>query len=453
MGTFNFPMWVSGVDSKLNGISSKQDEFARWSSNVHDRITAMESFMKSLGKKQSGIPNDQTGMVLKRGYEVLDNDMSNVKLAIKELKKSADDRLLLRSEVSGLTRRLEDLGAQVGMYDEIVQGVAIRPERAVPSIRIDRNTGASYVNPIKVHTKTFTLASTPRRIVIPAGNSTQVSFLVQPDQNQEGDLELFFLELANCTSTSFRVRILHNGIQQYLSNAPVHALSTFGNMNAGAQPFQMYESIFLEPGVDVTVELTDFSGADNTVELVAHGRRFLGYAVSGMDRRDLINVFSRNTWPFWFTSDEPVLLGSTIGATTPFNMTLKRQYHFEAAKSMQFGTVGGVSAPLNYTLKMNEGSAGNLILDDVPVNTWSGNGNFPFPFPEPYLALRGTFLNCVATARNAIVGQVSDIVWHGRAIPLTFPGQRSLEPLLEGRDVLINPASNKDLAIPRVVSR
>jgi hypothetical protein len=53
---------------------------------------------------------------------------------------------------------------------------------------------------------------------------------------------------------------------------------------------------------------------------------------------------------------------------------------------------------------------------------------------------------------SGLPNQTSDFVLHGRALPLSFPGQRTLEPLLDGRQVDLPPASNRDLAITRMVS-
>ena len=177
---------------------------------------------------------------------------------------------------------------------------------------MNEQTGAPEINPVKVHTKTFWLASTPRTITIPANGSQKVSFVVPPEQNLEGDLEIYFLELAKATSLNIRVLLTHTGLNKNLMNRPVHVLAAFGNMNAGCQPFQMYESIFLQPNQELTVEFFDFSGVDNVIEPIVHGRKFIGYATSGMDRRGLISSFARNTWPYWLTTDAPVVLLTTM---------------------------------------------------------------------------------------------------------------------------------------------
>jgi hypothetical protein len=119
---------------------------------------------------------------------------------------------------------------------------------------------------------------------------------------------------------------------------------------------------------------------------------------------------------------------------------------------MRFGNIGGVAVPVDYHIMMSEGASGNLIFDTVPINTVAGNGNFPFPFPEPYLALRGTELMGNMYNDSGLANQATDFVLHGRALPLSFPGQRNLEPLLDGRNVDLPPASNKDLAIMRQIS-
>ncbi len=209
--------------------------------------------------------------------------------------------------------------------------------------------------------------------------------------------------------------------------------------------------------MELVVEFFDFSGVTNHVEVIAHGRKFVGYTVAGMDRRGLINAFGRNTWPYWLTTDTPITLTAGLepdgtGVPTAFSMTLERQLNAELAKAMRFGTVAGVATPVFYHIEMLEGQSGNLILDTVPVHSVAGSGNFPFPFPEPYLALRGTLLTGNMYNDSGLADLTTDFVLHGRALPLSMPGQRTLEPLLDGRSVDLPPASNRDLSIPRMVS-
>lgn len=448
--TFNFQAWSAGIDKRVK--------------NLEDCVRAQHAWQKNMAGAPGLAGDERSAGIMQRGHENISRELSSVKARLND---ALGESRSLRSIVSGIDgtshelrqamahveSRLRTLSYHVGIYDEVVQGIAIRPERAVPATRTDESTGAAVINPVKVHTKSFWLATTTRTVTIPAGQTTSVSFVIPPEQNLEGDMEIFFLELARATSTQIRVRLQHTGLGSiYLSNQPHHILSAFGNMNAGCQPFSMFESIFLEAGMELVVELTDFSGFPNTVELVAHGRKFIGYTTSGMDRRGLINVFARNTWPLWVTSDQPVVLNPGVNIETTFSLTIPRQYHAELGKVMQFGTIGGVPAPVNYHLRMNEGQSGNLLVDTVPINTVAGNGNFPYIMPEPYLALRGTQLFARAFNDSGATGQSTDLVFHGRGLPLSFPGQRTLEPLLDGRDVELPPASNKDLWIPRMVS-
>ena len=454
MAEFNFKAWAAGTDRRVK--------------RMEDFLTRFSEYQQDMARAPGMAGADPEQMqVLLRGFQVLEQELTGIKARSSEVLGEHRD---LRSIISGLegqsrhldsgvasvNQRLTELAYHVGVYDEITQGVAIRPERAVPALRVNPNTGAEEINPVKVHTKPVTIASTPRTITLPPNGNDKVSFVIQPESNQEGDFELYYLMLASATNLSFRVRISHTGLGGIYLMAgarPVHGLSVFGNMNAGPQPFGLYETIFLEPGLSLIVELYDFSGAPNTIEITAHGRKFIGYSTSGMDRRALINVFARNTWPFWMTSDAPVLLNPGVNAITNFNMTLERQCHAEFAKAMRFGTIGAVPAPVDYHLRLNEGQSQSLLIDNAPINCVAGNGNFPFPLPEPYLALRGTLLLGEIRNDNGLANQTADFVLHGRALPQQIAGQRSLEPLLDGMEIQVPPASNKDLSIARVVSR
>jgi len=170
-----------------------------------------------------------------------------------------------------------------------------------------------------------------------------------------------------------------------------------------------------------------------------------------MDRRGLIDSFARNTWPYWLTTDQPITL--LTGQVTPIQFSQERQFHAELAKVMQFGTDTGAPAPVFYHISMNEGQSGNLIADNVPILTFAGNSNFPFPLPEPYLMLRGTIFMGNLTNDAGLPNLGTDIVFHGRALPLSYPGQRTLQPTFDTRSADIQmPPSHKDLSIPMMTS-
>jgi len=446
-GKFNYHQWVTATNRRLGKVEKYLSDLSGWQQ-----------------QGMSGADSESTG-VLKRAIDTLrtefldardahkrtEADFGSSATVIKNLERGSLD---VSDTIRKLNSRLDTLSYHVGVWDETVQGVSIRPERAVPATRINQMTGAPEVNPVKVHTKTFWLRTTPGpTVTIPANGQVRASFTVPPEQNLEGDLEIYYLQLVGADSTSFRVRLSHTGLGgEYLMNQPVHGLSVFGNMRAGPQPFALYETIFLQPDQELIIELFDFSGAPNEVELVAHGRKFIGYAVSGMDRRGLVNVFARNTWPYWLTSDAPVLLNAGVNVATNFALTVFRQYHAELGKVMQFGHIGGVPAPVPYHIQLNEGQSGNLIIDSVAISAVAGTSNFPIALPEPYLALRGTSLAAIATNDNGFANQSTDLVFHGRALPISYPGQQSLEPLLDGRNVQLPPAENRRPGIPGMVS-
>jgi hypothetical protein len=213
----------------------------------------------------------------------------------------------------------------------------------------------------------------------------------------------------------------------------------------------MSESIFLQPNQTLEVYLYDFSGSPNNVEIIAHGRKFIGYTTSGMDRRGLIQAFARNTWPYWLTTDQPIALNASTSLPLTVQFSQERQFHAEYGKVFQFGTINGVAAPIYYHLQLNEGASGSLLIDTAPIITVAGTSNFPFPLPEPYLTLRGTILVGQITNDTGQASLASDIVFHGRALPVSYPNQRTLEPAFDGRNVQM-PPSHKDLSIPMMVS-
>ena len=118
---------------------------------------------------------------------------------------------------------------------------------------------------------------------------------------------------------------------------------------------------------------------------------------------------------------------------------------------MQFGTDTGAPAPVFYHVSLSEGMSGNLIADNVPILTLAGNSNFPYPLPEPYLMMRGTILSGQLTNDADLPNLGTDLVFHGRALPLSYPGQRTLEPTFGTRSANVQmPPSHKDLSIPMI---
>lgn len=441
--------------------------FQAWASNVEKRLGTLQSSLQNNraptnGKTGASDLDPREADVLKRAFVGLEQEFDQVRVQLSRVIAERNDIVSLVSGIEGSNRNLEsgyngvsaridELAYQIKAYTQTVQGIAVIPGRAVPSISINRRTGAPEINPVKVHTKAFWLAANPRgAVTIPANGSVQVTFTVPPEQNMEGDFEIFFLECASFTSQNFRVVLNHTGINKQLMNLPCHGLSVFGAMNAGPQPFQMSESIFLQPNQTLEVTLFDFSGAPNNVELIAHGRKFIGYATSGMDRRGLIQAFARNTWPFWLTTDATIALNASA-LPLGIQFSQERQFHAEYSKVFQFGTINGVAAPIFYHFQLNEGASGSLLIDTAPILTVAGTSNFPFPLPEPYLALRGTILVGQITNDTQQASLGSDIVFHGRALPVSYPGQKTLEPAYGARNVQL-PPSHKDLSIPMMVS-
>jgi len=458
-----FAKWQGKVDRNFNDL-------AKWTADADRRLDGLDARIGGLDKAMAVIIRTGGGDLgtnearalrstidsMQREHSMLRNEIQRLHDQDAEIgSRTVEAVRALEANAGDLEGRMRELSFHVGIYDEMVQGLAIRPQHAVPALVKDRKTGAAYVNPVKVHTRPFWLASSSRTIVVPANQKNRIDFTVPVEENLEGDMEIYALELARATSRAVRVLIQHTGLGGLqLMNAPVHMLSVFGNMQAGAQPFGLYETIFVEPGQQLSIEFTDFSGADNTIEVIVHGRRFLGYGTSGMDRRGIINTFSRNVWPFWLTTDEVLLLGNGSGAgtTTSATFTVNRQFHFEAAKAMRFGTISGVPAMVPWHVQLNEGQSGRMISDNVPDNCFAGDGNFPFPIYEPYLMLRGTSLRAVFTNDNGLANQTVDVVLHGRGLPVSFPNQRTLEPAIGRSADVLMPPSHKDLSIERMVS-
>jgi hypothetical protein len=351
--------------------------------------------------------------------------------------------------------RVRSLEQWLRVFDSTTSQIAVRPERSVPATVTDKNTGATYINPVKEITKPFIIRTNPQSITIPASGQAYAKFQIPAEENLRGDSEIFSLMLVAATSTSFRIELTHTGRNQFLQNKPIHSMAMFGNMMSGPQPFILYESIFLEPGQELLLTLTDFSQAPNTVELVAQARRFLGYDTQHLDRAGLINLFySRLSFPFWLTSDTNINLPAGLTGSIQTNYTTDQAFDIEAGKMMAAGsnTLNGSPQVVPCHVQIQEGRSGRYLTDNfVHVNALFGTSNFPIILFEPLLIKRGT------TARLTVNNDVNgfpdnsiDLVFHGRALPYRSPGTRALEQV---RASAVNqgvgfPVSQKDVGYP-----
>lgn len=321
-----------------------------------------------------------------------------------------------------LNERNRALAAALDAHEAMLAKAVVRPENSVPATVKNRKTGERAINPLKAWVKPFQLRTTTgqRTVLVPANGKNVVSFVVPAETNLVGDCEIFSLKLAAATSKACRVKIKHNGIGRYLMNQPVILPAVFADMTiTNPSPMELCESIFLQSGMELTVELYDFSGSDNTIELVVEGRRFLGYGADGLTRDSLMDVFEKRlSFPFWLTTDSvPSLAANTNAFATQATMTVDRGFDLELVSRMQYASTSSSLGAFDYRLQVFEGPSGVLLDDDVLANCWGGTGAYPYMLKETWLAKRATPITINLTNGSATANRSVDLVYHGRGLP------------------------------------
>lgn len=327
--------------------------------------------------------------------------------------------------IKTLAKKHQSLAAHVDAYDAYVASAVVRPERAVAAlVRSNESEGARAVNPLKTWVKPIILRTTTgqRTVTVSANSRNTVAFVAPQEENLTGDLEVYSLKCVSRTSPAYRVMIKHNGIGRFLMNEPVIGGAVFADMTFGnPQPTELKESIFLESGGELTVEIYDFSGNDNVFEFELEARRFLGFDIDGLSRQSLIDLYNRRlSFPYWLTSDSAVALASNANAfATPVTFTVDGSFHLEIFGFFQQGSIGGVISGFKYRADVKEGASGRTILDDVNVCSLSDGSVTAYPhwFKESWLAKPKTPITAALTNLGGEAGKVADLVWIARALP------------------------------------
>lgn len=365
------------------------------------------------------------------------------------------------------TKQLEKghvvLSQHLDAYEQYVTKSVIRPESAVPALVRDQKTSRLYVNKLKDYVKPIRLRTTTGQttITVLANSRNTVSFVVPPEDNAVGDMEVYSLLCAAATHMNWRCMVYHTGAQRYLMNKPVHGSLVFADMDPArvfnAQPIDLYESIYLEPNNELRVEITNYDSVDCVIELAVEGRRFWAFDIEGLTRESLVDMFySRLSFPYWLTQDSVTTIGTT---TTPFaysnTMTVEKGFDLEVidvcrVESQSNKVVNGYT---NYHTQINESASGRLIFDNIRATCFGGSGQWPLRFKETWLVKRGTPIQANYT-NDAGISTVIDHVFRGRALPYSLPGQRTLTPV--DPNVAGNqsdfPIRAQDLAVARQIA-
>lgn len=366
----------------------------------------------------------------------------------------------MAKKLNDLDRKQGALAQHVDAYEQWALKSVVRPESAVPALVRSTEDNRLYVNKLKDYVKPIVLRTDKQAltVTVSANRTASVSFVLPPEDNAVGDVEITSMYMVSRTSPAARVMLYHTGAQKYLMNKPVQIGAVFADMDpsvaVNAQPVDLYESIYLEPNQEIRCDITDYSGADNTFELVIEGRRFWAFDIEGLTRESLVDMFySRLSFPFWFTLDSVTTLATstTAGATTAY-ATCDRSFDLELVDRCRYESTGTVVTPYSgYHVEVRESYSSRVIMDNVSARVFGGSGQYPLRFKEPWLVKRGSPIYHSFT-NNDGQSRTVDLVYRGRALPYSLPGQKTLTPTDPNLPQAPYPTSAQDLAVARRIS-
>ncbi len=293
----------------------------------------------------------------------------------------------------------------------------------IPTIKrvVDPKTGkviGDFMNPLKDAIKPFWLRGDTYPLALGSLATRRLQFTVPAEENLKGDMESFHLLSEH--DSPFTVRLLHEGLNKYLTSEPIHSANIFGNAQL---PARLYESLFLETNQTLIVECVNLSQSTNNIRMTLEGRRFLNYELPGMSREMIIREFyGRKTHPYWLTLDTPVTLDAN--GTADVRMTLTG----EADMDVAFILDNGADGP--YTIELLEGRSGRSLMaeGEIHINSVGGSAGLPFYLVDSWLVKRQTALRVRMTDLSGASNRVFPTL-HGSLVYYSEYGREDLHTL------------------------
>jgi len=239
-----------------------------------------------------------------------------------------------------------------------------------------------YVNPAKRFIKPYWLTTTPETVALAANAvSGPIPFVIDESM---GHMEIYYL-VAQATGP-FTFRIKDEGRNYYWSNREVHVDTVIG---VAQRPFILPETYFLNASAgtrQLTIEMTDISGAPNNVRIALVGRRFT-YKEAPQEVwqkfEDFYTTKERSNL-FFLTTELPIAaLAPGVANLQNFDFWMTSDCFFEAIKF----TYATVPAGALLDIRMWEFGSGRSFLPAntrTDINNMFGSAQFPSIPPESY---------------------------------------------------------------------
>jgi hypothetical protein len=173
---------------------------------------------------------------------------------------------------------------------------------------------------------------------------------------------------------AFTVLIYNSATGRTLQNIPINAFNCFGGVDANGLllPANLKDPIILPPSSNIQIQLTDLSGAPNSIQL-----GFSGYRWFNLAKPPVVSRSGRRLE--WFQQAVNVVLPSN-GQTTQ-QIRIDADADFLVRKIMTTRTYS-----VGYNVQISDSSSKDTWTD-LPQNSQIMAGNAPFPYwlPKPKL--------------------------------------------------------------------
>lgn len=281
----------------------------------------------------------------------------------------------------------------------------------------------TWVNRAKLAQKVFWCRAKDYPCTVGANVRNSAAMSPPADQGQQGDMELSYL-MARSTG-AFAAMLTASHLGRQLMNKPVESTLVFGTAEL---PAELAQGLLIPAATPLQFDFDDLSGNSNDIKVVGCGQQIVDPLGSLGATPEEIRLahFSRNTHPYWLTTDAGAQVTATANATSRHLMTVPGGAHFNAV-----GLVARVSDVANVddlTVEIYEG--GRRVLMDGPIElqqiasvTRSVTGfagglvhaaSLPFRFPISHVFRPGTVIEVRIT--NADAAQTVSIAFVGQLL-------------------------------------
>lgn len=227
----------------------------------------------------------------------------------------------------------------------------------------------------------------------------------------EGPAKVYGLSLASTSVFKVKLLIAEGDRQRYICNTAIHSGTVFGT---GQLPYPFPEELYIDELRQLFLEVSDLSGAANTLYPVAVGSRVtseiidptLAAARKRQNDKQFISV------PYFYTFDDG---SATLTANQSIEkvITISPESHFWL-RQLSYASTGRFSIDI---IDANKGesliSAPQGTHYNLPADLILGSNIYPYTFSEPVLVM----------TKQQILVKITDLSGSANTVYLTLGGR------------------------------